>query len=753
MSIRTIQISSVIEEITSSYFASGVNPTFNQILNKVSEYFAKYPAGQALGIPSNLIASGDTANSKDLNFIFAHIAMNIELLYQSCLEQTAQNLSLTQNLASSLNRLTTRQQNLSKKIDYHMQSIYNSSSYYYSISDNFADTSQTDLSFTSAFVDTSGNGVIIPTIGSLSKVVDPTQIGVPSYGATIGGASVSYQTISPLSFSTNGLSNTVWEVQVTTQVPSEVVFAITLPISNGNNITLSQINFTPYGVTPVQVYLQVGTPPLAGAPANSINFGGDVQTGTNLMKFINGSPIEVNSIQIFLHKTQADYVSSAGGVTNYKYIFGASDIMMLENVYDDQATFVSSPLSIHPDLSNDMVIDAVSLVVNSQLPPITDITYSIAQDPGNAIQLSDFNWQTITPVGSQSNNNSVIQFNGAVAYSKYIEDTPGDNSLQLIPLNNTNNNLSLQNPTSTIIPGVDVYTISNFSDTPLLNSITLEEGINSTKIYYIDYGSLDRYSSNPSIPDLDDANTSTFNDEDMEAWGNIIANQSSISNLKIIYGNINDGNGFFYGGNIGENGVSILIETYVNLDKPIQPIVDYLQKTDASSQTWDVRAYLNGDPIGWLPGRNIIQSETPIDRLLVPWNLNQGLNCIHLLINIPPLNLVNGNISPYSGTLQLMQNHDLYQFGTVKLADWNYVDFFDLQYNTVGTPKTFTIYNGQIITRRQPTTNYRLSYKIANGKTVEAIRLRADLSRNPDNPYVTPQLTNYQLRFLYGNNN
>ena len=749
MSIRNIQIASVLEEITNSYFAAGINPTINQVLNQMSNFFSQYPAGQAMGIPPNLIASGGTARAEDLNLIFAHIAMNIELLYQACMEQTTQNIGLTQTLASALNRLSTRQQSLTTKISDYMLSAYNSNSYYYSLSDNFGDTSQTDLVLTSAFVDTSNNSVVIPTISSLSKVVDPSQLGSPSYSATINGNSVSLDVVSPLSFSTNGLSNTVWEIQVKTQTPAEVILSTTIPINGGQTITLSELDFTPYGVTPPQMYAQVALAPQQVVSATYTNFGGDVQTSLRLMKFINNTPVNVNSIRFFLRKTEADYVSNKNGTTEYVYVFGASNLVMVENVYDDQATFVSGPLSVNTDLSSEVIIDAVSLAVNEQLPAATDIEYSIAQDPGNATQLSDFDWQPITPIDQESNSpNTVIQFNGSIANVVYIKNTPGPNDLQLIPLDNINNNLALQNPTPTIIPGTDTYTLANFNGTPLLNSISLEEGINSTKIYYINYGDLVNYTTNDPNED-----TETSHCADIQAWGNVIAQQASLPNVNLIYGEIDKGNGFFYGGDIGENGVSVMVETYLYLTDSIEPIVDYLQKADAAAQTWDVRAYLNGSVVGWLPGRNSNQTDTPVDSLLIPWNFNPGPNYINILINIPPITTVDSSVSPYSGTLQLMQNHNLYSFGTVKLANWQYVDFFDLQYNTVGTPTTFTIYNGQLISRRQPTTNYRLSYNEASGSVSESIRLRADLSRDPSNPYVTPQLNTYQVRFSYGNNN
>ncbi len=744
MSISTIQAAAVLDEITNGLFASGINPTVEQIMAQVSKYFAQYPAGKSLPMQYDYIASDQITDVDKLNLLLLHIAINIDTAYQASLEQVSQLTLLTTTLASAVNRLTRRQRALSSKVDDSLLSAYNTSGYFYSISESFADTSSSDLSLTSAFVNTVAGQVTLPAISALSKVIDPSMLGTPSISASINGVSTNFTTISPLSFATNGLSNTVWEIQVQTQAPTEVVVVVNVPVLNPTvPIVLSEIDLQPYGVTPVQVYTQVGQADPTTGVTTLAPFGNTVQSGIDAMTFISQTVVSANSIQLSFRKTQPDYIKTSGGSSSYTYVFGASNITFVEKVYDNEATWISAPLSVAPDLTNDIVVDAVSLDVNAILPPQTNIDYYVALDPGNTTQISDFTWKPIAPIGTQSQTiNTVVQFDGAFAYVDYIRDNPQNNDLQLIPLNSTNTDLSQRNPSPTIIPAVDVYTIANFTDTPLLNSITLEEGINSTRIYNIDYGNLTAYNNGVSN---DDDNPS--DNADLDAWAAAIT--AGATTLQ--YGHIDTGNGFFYGGDVGENGQSIYVETYLYLDSQIDPVQDSLTKADTAAQTWDVRAYLNGSQVGWLPGRNTNVDASPVDSLLIPWNFNEGLNHIALTITIPPLTAVTGVPNPYIGTVNLMQNHNLFDFGTVKLADWQYVDFFDLQYNTVGTPTTFTIYNNQIISRRQPTTNYRLTYQKPTNNQVTNLRVRAELSRDIDNMYISPQLNNFSLRFLYGN--
>lgn len=729
MSIRSIQTAQVLDEVANALYASGVNPTLDQVMGQVSKFFTQYPVGQPLTMPYDYIQSNLASDADKFNLLMLHLAMNLDVAYQACLEQVNQILVLTQLIQSYLNRLTRKRNQLLTQVDDYLLTLSNTDGYFYSTSDAFADTSNTDLTLTSAFVDTSIGAVTLPTLSSLSKIVDPSDIGTPSVTVTMGGAPLSFTTVSPFSFSTNGLSNTVWEIQATTPVQGEVIAQVVIPLGTPQStVQISELDFTPYGVVPVQILAETGTLLQTSSAFAYTQLGNNIQTTTDAVTFLAGQSTEVDSIRLTLRKTQADYIKSTStfGPQQYVYVFGAKNIVLIEQVYDNEATWVTVPLTIPSDLSQDMVIDAVSLSAITTVPANTNIKFSVALDPGNTTQISDFNWQPISPIGSQAAN-TIVDFSGAEAFISYIRSNPVTGELQLLPADNSNSNLSQRNPSPVIIPTIDIWRLIEFTDTPLLNSIKLEEGINTTRIYSTAY-------DKTAVANLD-------------FWGNEVATGTPT----IQYGRIDAGHGFFYGGDIGENGKSVYVETYLNLPGPLEPILDTFQKVDQNSQTWDVRIYLNGAEIGWLPGRNSDATEAPVDNLVIPWNFNGGQNHIALAVNIPPLTAVTGVANPYIGTLGLMNNHNLYQFGTVKLADWSYVDFFDLQYNTVGTPPTFTIYNGEIISRRQPTANYRLSYNKPSNNTIPAVRLRADLSRDNTNMHITPQLNSYRLRFQYGN--
>jgi hypothetical protein len=103
----------------------------------------------------------------------------------------------------------------------------------------------------------------------------------------------------------------------------------------------------------------------------------------------------------------------------------------------------------------------------------------------------------------------------------------------------------------------------------------------------------------------------------------------------------------------------------------------------------------------------------------------------------------------YLGALSAMNESELYDFGTVKLGTWKHVDIHQMQYNEVGQPNTFTIYEGEIVSRRKPADNLRLKYSKSTTRGPASLRVRANLSRGFSNPSVSPSLHQYRLRFIY----
>jgi hypothetical protein len=714
MSVRNQQIENALVDIVRLLYSTGVKPTLNDILEMTSMYFSQYPAGNPLPLPLDSVRGGTRSNVNDMNRIMSTMDVNLDLLYEVSQEQVQEVMDLTTELNSYISRLSAMRKRIETTVDDYLLSLYNSDGYYYSISDTFADLSLVDLTLTSLYVDAEQGKVQLPTISSMSTKIAPEKVASPNI--TVASSlpnTPQFRTIAPWSGAVDGLTNTVWSIELETTSPAEVVCTIELPFGDPGQ-EISRIEIDPYGITEAQYWVNVTTPTDQANPINE-NFGDKIVTSHSRFSLVD-TPQEFDLCTINIRKTLHDYTDQSTGVLKYRYVFGLKDLAFTVQTYDNSGTVISQPLSVPGELANQYIIDAVSITANADIPPDTSVNYYLAEDTGGS-EISDFNWKRVVPVDSTGNVAGalkVVRFNGTRTFVKDVVANPDPNDLQLIPQDLVNSDLTKRNPSPVIIPGTDVWRLAPFDDeSALLPSMVLEEGVNTVRYYHTTYDPA-------AVASLD--------------WW-----ITRLPALSPGYARIDSGNDFFYGGEIGESNRSVFMETYVDIPEQIDPIHSEFRKTDPNSQSWAVRIFLNGRDIGYLP--------VGTDKALIPYTFQQGRNNITIIAIIPPATSAVPN--PYIGTLDLMSEADLYDYGVVKLATWNYVDLFDMTYNQDDQPYTFTITNEEIVSRRKPTTNFRVTYASATQQGPEAIRFRADMARGVDNKHITPSLDQYRLRFSY----
>lgn len=720
MSIRQVQVKNILDLISESYFISGVNPLLDDILKYVSYFFSQNPTGQPLAMSTDLF-NGSTSDEKAMNEAMAKCIFNIDILYEALLQGVDEVMLLNTILRTHLERLRVKRSVLESKIDDYLLSAYNSDGYFHSISDDFTDTSLVDLNLTTAFIDTEAGTASIPAIADLSKSIEINRIGDPNIQVFGKDNTVlQYEVKSNFPNAIDGLTNTAWFFQVKVDTIQSVVAIVRLELSEGLGSTgVTKIEVTPFGVTPVKIGINTVLSDSTFL-SSSVPFSNSVQTSTDKMIFIGDqSNANLKSLEFLLVKNSPDWTISQDTGNVYVYNFGFKELALTESVYDQFASVVSEPLSLPSEFQNDKVIDAVSLTVHDSIPPNASASYFIAADNPQATSIEDFDWIEITPVsGSVSDSkNKVISFNGTQPARKMIRSmrTLGSD-LQLIPPDTTNADLLKRNPSPIIIPGADVYRVAEFKEEALLDSLTFEEGINTTKIYHTTL------------------NTNAIS-EDFTFWSGIFENKNYLSS----FGRIDSGHDTFYGGDVGESNRSVYMETYLYVDTPLPTLLKQCAKQDPNSKLWDVKVFLNGRVIATMP--------KGVDKLTIPWKFTQGKNHIAILVNIPSPTLEYP--APYLGSLSLMTDDNLTSFGTVKISDWNYVDFFKFQNNLDDKQNNFTIYNDEIITRKKVTDNIRVSFSKATQTGPESVRTRIDLSRSSTYSKVTPVIDSYRLRFSY----
>jgi len=720
MSISRIQKEMVLDEVARFYFSNGEKPTSSAILRDMSMFFADNPIGRPFNIEPNNMREGLVSNVDEVNDNMIRAVLNISILYESMLQDTERSMSLYSIVQTKLENLRGRRARIESDIDDFLLALNDSSGYFYSFSDYFSTLDYTDLGMSSAFVDIVSGQVSIPPVAEFSRPLPAGAYAVNSATMTVDGASVSYQTESPFDGAIDGLSNTNWAVSVSTNEVAEVIMEVRIDLSDFLPPVISKVEIDPFTMVPMQVFVETeNTLSNSGVLRQRDSFGQNVKYGSYKMTFVD-TATKANIVYITMRKTEPDYQIQDNSTNKHVYVFGASHLEISRQSYDTSAKFVSASIALPEEIATDHVIDSVSLSVDEYLPNNTSADYFIAADSGNGSSLDDFNWQQIFPVESSSSaTGAALKLDGAALHSRKVKPAAEAlfNDLELIPIDVSDSDLSKRNPTTTIVGGVDIYRIAEFKEEFIPQTMAMSEGVNSTRIL---------------STALDPTVTS-----DLTYWASYIDGTLTANEF---YGRIDTGNEFFYGGDIGANSKSVYIETYV--DSPIdrETILKEFRKSDDNSQQWDVYVYLNGRTIASLPAGT--------DTALIPWKFNNGLNHVAMTIDIPAA--TTDHPTPYLGTIDLMVGEDLSAFGKVRLGEWVYVDPFKMEYNEIDEPMTFTIYNGEVISRRRPTTNFELRYAKPTGRGTSAIRFRADLQRSNDDDSVTPILDKYSIRFSYG---
>lgn len=719
MSIQQVQTKNILNFIAQSLFSSGTNPMTKELLQPLSSFFASNPTGLPYKLPPGRFREDLLGNQEDYNDLLAFMIANLDTLYEVCFDHIDQIFQLNTVLQNHLDRLKKKRARLEDQIDDYLLSIYNSDGYFFSISDNFNETGLVDFDFTSAYVDTEAGVVTLPSLANGSRLIDPDKFRDPTITIKNNqNQTYAYDTKMPFTNAIDGLSNTAWYVEVKTKDLGPLTLTLDIGLSTALGDTkLSRIEVIPYGIESTRVAVEVSYSD-SDQLSSKVPFSNFVKTSTNKMIF-NAEEVrdDVETVHLTMSKNKHDYeITNQDGKFNV-FMFGIKELILSENVYDTAASLVTIPLALPSTINGEASIDGVSAVIEDNIPFDASINYYVAEDITDATSISDFNWRPISPIGwiSDASKNTVVKFGGSRFQSKILRRTPKNNDGKVIEFNTSDLDPSNQNPTGSYFTGLDVYRIAAFDDQFLSGTLTLEEGVNTTRIYYTDLDAL--------------AITNGF-----AFWKEIFDD----GNYLTTYGQIDTGHGFFYGGDVGENAKSVLAETYINCEQELPIIQKDCRKLDSNSQLWNLKLYLNGREIANMPvGTN---------RTTVPWKFNKGRNHIALIANIPA---ASQGTTPYVGTFGIMSDDSLTNYGAVNLDFWTYVDNHKFVNNQVDDAKTFTIYNKELVSRRKPTDNYRISYHQMTNEGPAAIRFRADFTRNQNSTSITPILDAYRLRFSY----
>jgi len=709
MNISTVQKRRFLNNIYKLVYSSGQKPSEQEVRKSFNEYFSVNQPGYPIRVDYDLLRTSNKTDVDLLNQIMANTIYNVDILYDTILDNNEELFSIVTSLNKKLENLKKKRLQLESKVDDLIFMNNNSDGYFYSFTENFISADKLDLSLTdSAFFDPKLRNVTISKLKSEQfnvMTVDNLNGNNVNFTVTANGQQLS-QTIDKTNFNNifDGLTDTYWDHSVSLQNPQPVSLTISIPVNRTS--VLSKVDGILFTSSPVNIMMRA----IYSDPEKP----NETKTKTSRSDYDAFSfsiPADsYSTIEIVLYKNEPDYIDQNSS-SPYVYKFGLREMMIGSKYYAKSGILVSAPISIATKTNSNLIIDAVSMEVKEQVVPGTSVNYYVAANNPTAQKINDYNWIPVSPKGSESSGyNPIVYLDGSIRKNVYISSTPEDDELKYIPINSSAVNANELNPNTKIYSGKNAYRVTALSsEENYLNPILLG-GVDCLKHNYLIY-------AGASIAD--------GKYKDLEYWADAFNNRpaSLLSNtLKEQIGSINPGINSYSSG---------YIETSIIRQAP----VNVVHNVSKSNPNFNLAIYLNGILIADLPKGTASKA--------IEWEFKSGINKIIITYD----KLVSGQVS-----FNLIEGLSLSRYGLIFVDYFNYLDPFEFQNKVNEDSYYFTIDTifgrKEVLASRELTGKSNFIYTSNNPSAVNAIRYRIDLNRYED-PLASPIVESVRIKFKH----
>ncbi len=709
MNISTVQKRRFLNNIYKLIYSSGQKPSEQEVRKAFNEYFSINQPGYPIRVDYDLLRASNKTDVDLLNQIMANTIYNVDVLYDTILDNNEELFSIVTSLNKKLENLKKKRLQLESKIDDLIFMNNNSDGYFYSFTENFISADNLDLSLTdSAFFDPKLRNVTISKLKSEQfnvMTIDNLNGNNVDFTVTANGQQLS-ETIDKTNFNNifDGLTDTYWDHSVSLQNPQPVSITISIPVNRTS--VLSKVDGILFTSSPVNIMMRA----IYSDPERPI----EIRTKASRSDYDAFSfsiPAgSYSTIEIVLFKNEPDYIDQNSS-NPYIYKFGLREMVIGSKYYAKSGILVSAPISIPTKTNSNLVIDAVSMEVKEQIVPGTSVNYYVAANNPLAQKINDYNWIPVSPKGSESSGyNPIVYLDGSTRNTVYISNSPENDELAYIPLNSSTANANELNPNTRIYSGKNVYRIAALSsEENYLNPIFLS-GIDCLKHNYIIY-----------------TGSSTLDGryKDLQYWSDTLSNKpaSLLSNTLVEQiGSINPGINSYSSG---------YIETSVLRQSPIN-VIHTVSKSDPN---FNLAIYLNGILIADIPKGTSSK--------VIEWEFKSGINKVVVTYD----KTVSGQVS-----FNLIEGLSLSRYGLVFVDYFNYLDPFEFQNKVNEDSYYFTIDTifgrKEILSSKQLNGKSNFIYTSNNPLAVNAVRFRVDLNRYED-PLASPMVESVRIKFKH----
>ena len=167
MNISTTQKRRFLNNIYKLIYSSGQKPSEQDVRKAFNEYFSVNQPGYPIKVDYDLLRASSKTDVDLLNQIMANTIYNVDILYDTILDNNEELFSIVTSLNKKLENLKKKRLQLESKVDDLIFVNNNSDGYFYSFTENFISADKLDLSLTdSAFFDPKLRNVTISKLKS-----------------------------------------------------------------------------------------------------------------------------------------------------------------------------------------------------------------------------------------------------------------------------------------------------------------------------------------------------------------------------------------------------------------------------------------------------------------------------------------------------------------------------------------------------------------------------------------------------------
>lgn len=731
MNIADIQKKRFLDLIYKIYYSLGSAPSDNEVSAIYGRYFSRYPSGESAPVPYADLSTNSIIDPDKLNKVMAFMLLNLDNVYEAYYDHVQDLYDIVTSYTKRIEAIRSRRAEIEKAVDDQLFAIRNTDGFYYSQTNAFNNLDLVDLDYTSAVIDTSVRKATIPKVtsgifnyvGNILNTTNSASVSIIFNGAQEKNENVNFSNVF------NGLSNSDWLYKFESSSIGLCTLKISVPISSATE-TISLVEGKIKSVKPVDIGVLVIDP---RDRANSAAYLKDGSSDFDRFSF-NVTPQAASAIEIYLTKAEPDYIVGDSSSSKYVYEFRIDELIISSPYYDSSATLVSNPISVPSENNQNLIIDAVSITVNDQVPAGSDIRYYIAQDNPSAVNIYDYNWTSISPSNIRNPiSPTVIDFNGSTLSKSTLTTSSTSNILSdtffmyKIPRDTTYNNPipNYYYSSDADALGFNMYRMAKFP-----------EGIKPYECYILE--NVDRNQLTVNI-----VSGATL---DKQTWQSVLTGQRNDIVYTSFYKTVDTTDKFFTAENIPFGSIHLSTNVFCENSTTITEL--FLKSLQA--QYWDIKIYLNGVD---LTATNPLSAGVLSSN--ITWNFKKGRNDLVFIIN-KSTNDTNGVQTTFNGTIAILKDKSILSLPGFTLFK-NYlfeVKPEDLRFYYSNQDNVFSIINYQnnyeIAYRRteEIKDGSKIYYYYNNKNTTKSIRIRADLFRGTSFGSA-PAINSYTVKFKH----